>query len=80
MKIITNMAQPLQLTEIKQMHDGMQQTICCHQHPGQFMQVDVLIQWQKRGKSSGPEKCDTLPQHQYQDEGAVKVETLTWKW
>lgn len=59
------------------MHDGVEQTVGGHRHPGQLVQVDVLVQRQDGGEAPRPEKRDTLAQHEHQDEGTVKVETLS---
>lgn len=61
------------------MHNGVQQTEGAHQHSGQFVQIDVLVQREEPGEAPGPEKRDTLSEHQHQDEGTVEVETLSCK-
>lgn len=63
-------------TKIQEMHQRMDHTINKNHHPRQLMQINMLVQGQIRTVAPRPQKRDTLPQHEHQDEHAVEIQAL----
>lgn len=67
------------LTEVEQVRDGVSDAVDEDEHPGQLVEVDVLVEWQEAAEPSRPQEGDAVSQHQHQHEHAVEVETLTYR-
>lgn len=42
------------------------------------MHINVIVERNERAESTRAQECYTLTQHQHQDEGAIKIQTLTY--
>ena len=59
------------------MHERVHDGKYTNQDTSHFVEVYVIVQWQHRAEPVGTQESNALPQHQDQDEHAVKVEALT---
>ena len=50
------------------MHDGVDPGLDEDEAADQFVEVDVVVQWEDGGEAEVPELGDAVPQHQHQDQ------------
>lgn len=67
----------INLTEIYDVHDGVERSQR-HNHPSRkLVQVNVLVERENRAQASRSQICQRLTQHQNQHKRAIEVQTLS---
>lgn len=66
-------------TKVEKMHGRVNDAENADQPARHFVKVNVIIQWQDRAETVGPQKSDTLAQHKNENKRAVEVQTLAYK-
>jgi hypothetical protein len=61
------------------MHNGVEHAKYENKPSSHLVEINMLIYWKKVWCSSGTKECKALSQHYDHNEGAVKIETLSYK-
>jgi len=76
-RLTKNIYSIVKLTEVEQVHYGVYNALYEDENSSYFMEVYVLIQWQKHAEPMCTQECDALAQHQYEYKRAVEVQALS---